>query len=604
MEEFTNYPKDHIDTALANSITPSKGNLLYSLGIKLFVYSFTIISAVISLCSVVFSQYYEYMEYSNRSFIAMTISIVALVWMLLMLTLSTIVSGRNRVNQQIHLHSIDKIPIEILLLISITTIILCLNFTIIHDVFSFYQNVNLNILLLRSLLVSIIFAFFGGIIVLSCVLSIARQLKAKNNNCICLKFSSQIFEFAKWSYKKTQKSVKEVSDISRFSDIPFQRKIFLRQLIYIGILLVMLIINLSVVGHFFPMGLWLLDAVVFIFSTTWFVKHNNKVNEDIGQIIRQIDQIHKGNLNFTPIIKANAPLFETSYKLSDISAGFQRNVDERIKSERMKIELVTNVSHDLKTPLTSIISYVNLLSKDETLSPEARDYVNILSQKSDRLKQIVADLFDLAKVTSGSTELQQEQLDMSKLVIQTLADMEDRIEESGQIIKQNIAQPPIPIYADGRKMYRVLQNIFDNALKYAMKGTRIFIDLTQSNRIAELCVKNTAGYEIDFNEEEILERFSRGDKARSTEGSGLGLSIAQGFTQACGGKFDLIIDGDQFKVIIAFPIQQASPETETQKQQTSIVETTPPPQENPVDMQVLIPVPPTSQTTNWNYIRK
>lgn len=295
-------------------------------------------------------------------------------------------------------------------------------------------------------------------------------------------------------------------------------------------------------------------CVIGILLTFWFVRENNKTNEDVGKLAQQIEAVYRGDLNYQTDLDPLSPLYELSQKLSGVSHGFQKSVEEQIKSERMKIDLVTNVSHDLKTPLTSIISYIDLLSKEEGLSPEAEDYVRILAQKSDRLKNIVADLFDLAKITSGNAEIVREELDMARLVVQTLGDMEDKIQSSGHILKTSLIEPPVPILGDGKKLYRVMQNIFDNALKYAMQGTRIYIDLSKNKERVLLTVKNTSAYEMTFTEEEILERFTRGDKARSTEGSGLGLSIAKSFTEACGGEFGIAIDGDQFKVMLAFPL--------------------------------------------------
>lgn len=258
---------------------------------------------------------------------------------------------------------------------------------------------------------------------------------------------------------------------------------------------------------------------------------------------------------------------ENRTSFDEINQGFQENYKEMMKSEKMKVDLITNVSHDLKTPLTSIISYVDLLSKED-LPESARDYVNILAEKSGRLKNIVSDLFDLAKSTSGNLPLNLENLDLKKLIEQTLADMEDEVERSNMRIKANLTESPVYIYSDGKKLYRVFQNIIGNALKYSLQGTRIFIDMEINNNInnVNVTVKNTASYDMDFTAEEILQRFSRGDKARTTEGSGLGLSIAESFTRACGGSFKVEIDGDQFKVKLGFPISgiavHPGPETE------------------------------------------
>jgi len=236
----------------------------------------------------------------------------------------------------------------------------------------------------------------------------------------------------------------------------------------------------------------------------------------------------------------------------EINKGFDDSLGEQMKAERMKIALVTNVSHDLKTPLTSMVSYVDLLSKEEDLSPSTRDYVQILSEKTDRLKNIVSDLFDLAKSTSGDISMEMETLDIKKLIEQTLGDMEDEVEKSGMQIKTRLPDEPVIIYSDGKKLYRVFQNVLDNALKYSLEGSRIYVELEKHGGDIVAMVKNTAGYEMDFTEDEILQRFSRGDKARSSDGSGLGLSIAESFTRVCGGNFKVVLDGDLFKVAIEF----------------------------------------------------
>ncbi|OZV10628.1 hypothetical protein CIW83_19060 [Tissierella sp. P1] len=241
----------------------------------------------------------------------------------------------------------------------------------------------------------------------------------------------------------------------------------------------------------------------------------------------------------------------------EINKGFNESIEEQMRSERMKLDLITNVSHDLKTPLTSIISYIDLLSKEENLSRDAREHVNILIEKSDRLKNIVIDLFDLAKSTSGDINLELEIIDLKKLIEQTLGDMEDDIERTGLQIKTILPEKPVNIVADGKRLYRVFQNIIDNALKYSLKGTRIFIELlVEDDGKAFVNIKNIAGYEMNFASKEILQRFSRGDQSRTTEGSGLGLSIAESFTNVCGGNFKIDIDGDMFKVIISFETVQ------------------------------------------------
>ncbi len=246
-------------------------------------------------------------------------------------------------------------------------------------------------------------------------------------------------------------------------------------------------------------------------------------------------------------ITGNIKIYDT------INKGFNESINEQMKSERMKVQLVTNVSHDLKTPLTSIISYTDLLSKEE-LPPAAADYVAILKEKSEKLSHIVSDLFDLAKSQTGNLPLSIETLDIKKLVEQTLADMSDRINTSTLQFKPSLPEHPVMISGDGKKLYRALQNLIDNALKYSFEGTRVYITLTASDGQAILTIKNTAVSEMNFTPSEVLSRFYRGDSSRSTEGSGLGLSIAESFVGACGGIFKVDVDGDLFKVSLIFHI--------------------------------------------------
>jgi len=255
-------------------------------------------------------------------------------------------------------------------------------------------------------------------------------------------------------------------------------------------------------------------------------------------------------------LNPDADLYVLQENLNQIQEGISRATEERLKSERMKVELITNVSHDLKTPLTSIISYVDLLSKEEGLPGHVNDYIKILARKSDRLKILIQDLFDLSKATSGNMELYMERLDLGKLIEQTLADLEEQVSQSPLTFRLNIPDYPIFISSDGKKLYRVFLNLFQNALKYSLAGSRVYVDLVVNDGKAIVTIKNTANYEMNFDEREIIERFVRGDKSRSGEGSGLGLAIVQSFTQACGGSFDVKVDGDLFKVILSFETER------------------------------------------------
>ncbi|MGL5042344.1 MAG: sensor histidine kinase [Culicoidibacterales bacterium] len=243
-----------------------------------------------------------------------------------------------------------------------------------------------------------------------------------------------------------------------------------------------------------------------------------------------------------------------SYKqVAEIDDELDQRLAEQVKAQKMKFDLITNISHDLKTPLTAIISYTELLA-GENLNQKATEYTTILSQKANLLNYIVSDLFDLAKATSGNLELTTEVVEFKKLVEQTLVEMEQTISAKNLKISKKMPAYSLEVICDGGKMYRVIQNIIENALKYGQENTRVFIELSDvDDKYYRLIVKNTANYEMNFSPTEIVQRFTRGDESRTSEGSGLGLSIAKEFTEANGGIFEVIIDGDQFKVIVSLP---------------------------------------------------
>ena len=217
----------------------------------------------------------------------------------------------------------------------------------------------------------------------------------------------------------------------------------------------------------------------------------------------------------------------------------------------MKVELVSNVSHDIKTPLTSIISYVDLMNQEPDLPEHVKDYVKILESKSQRLKSMVQDVFEISKAASRQLPVNIDTLDLGKLIRQTLADMSESIERSTLSIKTRIPEEPVLIKADGQRLYRVFQNLLQNALQYSMEHSRIFITLETDGTLAAVSVKNISRYELP-ERIDYTERFVRGDESRSDGGSGLGLSIAKSFVEACRGSFRIDINADLFMVTVEF----------------------------------------------------
>ncbi|MBE5062599.1 HAMP domain-containing histidine kinase [Lachnospiraceae bacterium DSM 108991] len=297
--------------------------------------------------------------------------------------------------------------------------------------------------------------------------------------------------------------------------------------------------------------LGLISEFLTFLAAAWAL--NNRLYTDLGQLLGQIGAMAGGDLSVRTSLDARSDLYPASCQLGEISESLQTILDKQMRAERMKIDLITNVSHDLKTPLTSMIGYVDLL-KQEPLSDAAQDYVEVLSSRMESLKDMIQDIFDLSKSTSGTAELHLETLDMKKLLEQTLGDMEDAIKSSDMVIREAMPEMPLKFTGDGKKMYRVLQNLIGNALKYSLAGTRIYIIAERRASQVQVTIKNTAAYEMDFTSEEIMERFARGDKSRNTEGHGLGLAIAESFVKNMKGGLQVTVDGDQFKVQLTFPV--------------------------------------------------
>ena len=239
--------------------------------------------------------------------------------------------------------------------------------------------------------------------------------------------------------------------------------------------------------------------------------------------------------------------------LNNISAGLSSAVDEKMKSERFKAELITNVSHDLKTPLTSIINYVSLLKHTQQTDPTAAEYIEVLDRKSQRLKKLTEDLVEASKASTGALSVSRERIDAGQLLDQALGEWEEKLEARQLSVVKNLPDGETWVYADGRHLWRVVDNLLSNCAKYAMEGTRVYLDLERKKGQVTVSIKNISREPLNLPPERLMERFVRGEESRSTEGSGLGLSIARSLTELQGGGFELMVDGDLFKAILTLP---------------------------------------------------
>lgn len=283
-------------------------------------------------------------------------------------------------------------------------------------------------------------------------------------------------------------------------------------------------------------------------------KRNKRTGLELERLATAITNIQSGDYSKESLLPDSYhELHSMAMDLAKISDGIETAVEERTKSERMKVELVANVSHDIKTPLTSIISYIQLLKQEDELPDYIKDYVRILDEKAERLKNMVQDVFSVSKASSGQLEVEKKELDFGKLLEQTLADMQEQIENSSVTLKTEFPVRQITVLADGSRMYRVFQNLIGNALKYSLEGSRIYLTLQAENGNATACIRSTSKEELS-NDTDFTERFIRGDKSRTDGGSGLGLSIAKSFTEACGGSFKVEVIADMFVATVTLPL--------------------------------------------------
>ena len=279
---------------------------------------------------------------------------------------------------------------------------------------------------------------------------------------------------------------------------------------------------------------------------------------DIRKLLKTGEQIAHGD--FTQTVSVSCPLpalQEHAGHLNSIQSGLQKAVDERMKSERLKTELITNVSHDIKTPLTSIVNYVDLLSKTDITDPTALEYITVLERQAARLRKLTEDLVEASKAATGNISVNLSPIDLNVLLGQVCGEYEQRLADKNLQTVLTPAETTPHILADGQLLWRVLDNLMGNVSKYAMPGTRVYVTAEEIDGRANLSIKNISLYPITVSGQELTERFVRGDSSRSTEGSGLGLSIAASLTELQHGTFAIHVDGDLFKAVLTFPVSRA-----------------------------------------------
>ena len=294
-------------------------------------------------------------------------------------------------------------------------------------------------------------------------------------------------------------------------------------------------------------GLWLCLNFLVLLALCWWTANFRRLRKGSqalasGNLHHQIETQH---------MPRDLKLYAED--LNNISVGMADAVDEQMKSERFKAELITNVSHDLKTPLTSIINYVNLLKATEQTDATAREYIEVLDRKSQRLKKLTEDLVEASKASTGALTVNREKIGLVQLLDQAMGEYEERLEKKQLTVVRTLPEGECYVYADGRHLWRVLDNLLSNCAKYALEGTRVYIEIARGKGSVSLSVKNISREHLNVPPERLMERFVRGEESRTTEGSGLGLSIAKSLTELQGGNFELVVDGDLFKATVILP---------------------------------------------------
>lgn len=365
-------------------------------------------------------------------------------------------------------------------------------------------------------------AFLFNLLFLSGYLSLVRRMKSKTlwkNSLLCM------------AYEGIQ-----------------GRKATTKTLLFYGFFLLLNILFLTLGGA----GLFLavfFDACAGIFLFRQAVQRQ--------KLLDGISKISEGDLNHQiPTERLGGDNLTLAEAVNQIGKGLSMAVEKSIKDERLKSDLITNVSHDIKTPLTSIINYVDLLKREDIQNERAKNYIAILEDKALRLKHLTDDLVEASKISSGNVKLELTRINFQELINQTNGEFSEKFEDKGLQFVVNMPQEPVVIEADGRRLWRIIENLYNNAAKYAMPNTRVYVDLTTVGHMVRFSIKNISEQPLNINADELTERFIRGDVARSTEGSGLGLSIAKNLTEIQKGSFDIYLDGDLFKVTIIFPEAQ------------------------------------------------
>ena len=368
-------------------------------------------------------------------------------------------------------------------------------------------------------------------------LSFARRLKLGNviSSCISVRIIL-------WCWRTFKKLLAFVGDALRGMALIPKATLIIFAILFVEFLWM---VGFGSGGSFMIFS-WFIERAVLVLLTAYVLLCMKK-------LLKAGEELSQGNLDYrVDTAKMRGPLKEHGEQLNRIGEGMNKAVNERMRSEHFRTELITNVSHDIKTPLTSIINYVDLLEKEEIDNEKAREYLEVLSRQSARLKKLIDDLIEASKASTGNLNVSLERCELGVLIDQCAGEYAEKLKAAGLELVVTKPEEPVEIMADGRHMWRVFDNLLNNVCKYAMAGTRVYINLDKEAGRATVTFRNISAQQLNISGEELMERFVRGDSSRNTEGSGLGLSIARSLVQLQKGELELTVDGDLFKVTLKF----------------------------------------------------
>ncbi|MCQ2539790.1 MAG: HAMP domain-containing histidine kinase [Acetatifactor sp.] len=353
-----------------------------------------------------------------------------------------------------------------------------------------------------------------------------------------------IYKFCKWLSDRTKAIIGSAAEMAK--NLP-------DLLIVIGLLAIVALVELFCImaiesGMEFMYAFWMVVKLVELLEVMYLVRLWSRLKKGAKELASGNENYRIDTNGMYLDIKAHAQ------HLNSIGAGITKAVEARMKSERMKTELITNVSHDIKTPLTSIINYADLINQEPTDNPKITEYAEVLERQSKRMKKLLEDLLEASKATTGTLEIEKVPCEVDVLLVQAVGEYQQRMEEKGLDLHVNGLTESVKVLGDGRRLWRIFDNLLNNIYKYAQENSRVYLNLEKKDGQVFITFRNMSKYMLETSAEELAERFARGDKSRHEEGNGLGLSIAKNLTELQNGTFDIVLDGDLFKVVVSFPV--------------------------------------------------